>query len=113
MRALLFSLFLLAALAPARLPLAFGLVIGIEAVLEVVREQRIAGQVRAQKESLEEPRRMREVPLGRAGVVHGLDGLVLVAQGRGEIEGKPPGRGEPLLQRGCGVSSWAEPGGRR
>ena len=74
----------------ARMPVALGLVVGIEAVVEVVGERPIAGQMLAQDEGLVEPGRVREVPLGGARVVHGLDGLVLVAQGHGERQRQRP-----------------------
>ena len=71
-----------------RLPRAGGLVVGIEAVGEPLIERSEARQMRLQHESLEEPGGVREVPLGRAGVVHGLDDLILRAQRFGKSQGQ-------------------------
>jgi hypothetical protein len=49
------------------------LVIRIEAVVEGLVENAIAGKMRLQDEILEKPSDVREMPFGGAGVVHGLD----------------------------------------
>ena len=61
------------------------LVIGIEEVGKALVEGTKARHAR-EDERLEEPRRMREVPLRRARVIHGLDRLVLGREQRGEID---------------------------
>src|SRR5512144_1846893 len=61
------------------------LVIGVEAIFEALVEHAIAGQEALQEEGLEEPGGMREVPLGRACIVHRLDDLVLIAQRRRKL----------------------------
>ena len=93
----------------ARLPLAFALVVGVEAVFEVGRELAVVGQVRLQDEALVEPRRMREMPLGGARIVHRLNRLVLVAQRCGEGERQLPAGAQSVvevghMQLGLGVS---------
>jgi len=64
-----------AALRP-RMPRAHGLVVGIEEIFVGRIESPVAGRVCAEQEGLEEPRRVREMPLGRAGIRHRLHGLV-------------------------------------
>src|SRR5687768_688258 len=48
----------------ARLPRPDTLVVGVEAILETLVEDLIAGKERLEQERLEEPRRMREMPFG-------------------------------------------------
>src|SRR3546814_2621927 len=67
-----------------RLPLAERPVIGIEQVVELRIEHRVARQIRFQQEGLEEPGDMGAVPFRRAGIGHRLDLLVLGAQRRSE-----------------------------
>src|SRR5512143_498571 len=61
------------------------LVIGVEAIFEALVEHAIAGQEALQQEGLEEPGGVREVPFGRARIVHRLDDLVLIAQWRRKL----------------------------
>ena len=82
----------------ARLPRPLALVIRIEAIVEVGIEGSIAGQVLGQDEGLEEPGDMRQVPFGRAGIVHGLDGHVLGGERLGELERQAPRLEQALLQ---------------
>src|SRR6056297_2411648 len=56
-----------------------------------------------QKEGLEEPGRMRPVPLGRTHIRHGLDGLVFGGKRRGERLG-PVSDGLVVAQQGAAVS---------
>ena len=64
-----------AALRP-RMPRSNGLVIGVEEIFERRIERPVSRRVRAQQEGLEEPGRVREMPLGRARIRHRLHGLV-------------------------------------
>jgi hypothetical protein len=84
----------------ARLPLALRLIIGIEAEVEPLVEDAIAGRMGLENEALEEPGRVRKVPLGGARVVHRLDALILRTQRRGESSGKLPCLEEPRLEVG-------------
>ena len=72
-----------AALRP-RMPVADGVVIGIEQVGVVLVEDLVSRGMGAEHEGLEKPGNMRAVPLRRAGVGHRLDDLVLVGQRRGQ-----------------------------
>ncbi len=67
-----------------RVPRPDGLVVGIEQIAEARIEYAIVARVRLQEEGLEEPGRVRAMPLGRARVGHRLEGLVLARQRRGE-----------------------------
>ena len=69
----------------ARMLVADGVVVGVEQHRTRV-EGRVAGSVRREHERLEEPRRVREVPLGRARVGHRLHDAVLGRQRRRERE---------------------------
>ena len=80
----------------ARLPRADALIIGVEAIFEALVEHAIAGEEALQQEGLEEPGGMREMPFGRARVVHGLHDLILVAQGRGKL-GRQRARGQQAI----------------
>src|SRR5690606_20536026 len=62
------------------------LVIGVEAIIEAGGEWLVPSRIPAQDEGLVEPGRMRQMPLGRAGVVHRLDDLVLICQRFGEFQ---------------------------
>ena len=64
----------------ARMPCADRLVIGVEQVAELAAERLVAVRVGQQHELLEEPGCVGAVPLGGAGVRHGLDALVLGRQ---------------------------------
>ena len=68
------------------------LIVGVEEIAEHRVERRIALLVRRQQEGLEKPRRMRQVPFGRAGVRHRLGCLVLVRQPRREGDRCTPDR---------------------
>ena len=83
----------------ARLPGPLALVIGVEAVVERGVESPVVRQMLGEDEGLEEPGDVGQVPLGRAGVVHGLDGHVLGRQRRGELQGKAPRLEQALLLR--------------
>jgi hypothetical protein len=63
--------------APPGLTLPLALVVGVEAVVEGIVERLVTGEMLLQDELLEEPGDVREVPLGGARIVHGLDGHVL------------------------------------
>ncbi len=65
-----------------------GFVVAVEQVPVVVVDAAVAGQVRDEEEGLEEPGGVGSVPLGRAGVGHRLDGLVLGSEGPGEALGE-------------------------
>src|SRR3546814_6906177 len=67
-----------------RMTLAGLFVIGIEEVGIGRIERSVAGQVRLQQEGLEEPGRMRAMPLRRTRVRHRLNRLVLGRQWRRE-----------------------------
>ncbi len=90
------------------MPLADGLVVGIEQIAEHRIERLIALEVRLQHEGLEEPGDVRQVPLGGADVRHGLDLLVLGAQRRGQFQALRPNRLEagaprlPIMGRAVG-----------
>jgi hypothetical protein len=57
-----------------------GDVIRIEQIGEPLVEDAVSGKMREQEKLLEEPRRMRAMPLGRAGIGHRLHHLVFCAQ---------------------------------
>ena len=76
----------------ARMPLADGLVVGIEQISEIGIEDLVAGEMRHEQEGLEEPGDVPQVPLRGAGVGHGLDLLVLGAQGRCQPLARRPHR---------------------
>src|SRR4051794_8592273 len=59
-----------------RMRLALAFVIRIEAEIEFRVENPEARQMMLQDESLEEPGDVRQMPLGRARVLHGLDDLI-------------------------------------
>ena len=61
----------------SRVPVADGVVVAVEQVSVRRIVGFVAGQVRLQDERLEEPRRVRSMPFGRARVGHRLDRLVL------------------------------------
>ena len=54
-----------------------GDIIGVEQVGKALVEWTVSGKLRHQQKLLEEPRRMRPMPHGRAGIRHRLDYLVL------------------------------------
>ena len=58
-------------------------IVRVEEIGEPLIEDAIAGKMRPQEKLLEEPGRMRAVPLGRARIGHRLHHLILGAQGRG------------------------------
>ena len=82
--------------APARpgVARALGLVITVEQEGVALVERRVAEHVVAEHEGLEEPRRVREVPLGRRGIGERLDRGVGVGQRRGEVERQLAGSAE-------------------
>ena len=84
-----------AALGP-RMARADGFVIGVEEILVGGIEGAVAARMRAQHEGLEEPGGVRQVPLGRAGVGHRLDRLVLGRQWFSELLGEGADVHEPL-----------------
>lgn len=53
------------------------LVVGVEQKTESRVDGNVVSEIWRQNECLEEPRRMRKVPLGGTGVGHGLDHLVI------------------------------------
>ena len=63
-----------------RMPRADRLVVGVEEIFVGRIEHAVVRARAAQHEGLEEPRRVRQVPLGRTGVGHRLDRLVLGRQ---------------------------------
>ena len=77
------------------------LVIGVEAILEALVEHSVAGQEGLQQERLEEPGGVGEMPLGRAGVIHRLDHLVLVAQRARKLARQRPRRHQAVAERSC------------
>ena len=82
-----------------RIPGAHALVVGVEQVAEVGMEGSVPVETGDEQEGLEEPGGVGPVPLGRAHVGHGLDGLVLGRQGGGERLGERPGGEEPVGDR--------------
>ena len=58
-------------------------IVGIEQIAKVFVEDPIARKVRNKEKLLEEPGRMRTMPLGRARIGHRLDHLVLGTERRG------------------------------
>jgi hypothetical protein len=66
--------------------------------VEQIRPRRFLGE----HERLEEPGRVREVPLGGRGVGERLDGGVSVAERRCEVERQATRRREPFGERGAG-----------
>ncbi len=85
----------------ARVPRADGLVVGVEQV-PVGRVVLGVGRIGPKDELLEEPRRMRPVPLGGARVRHGLRCLVLGRQAGGELVGRLPD-GQEVTGESVGV----------
>ena len=73
---------------------ALGLIITVEQEGVALVERRVAEHVVAEHEGLEEPRRVREVPLGRRGIGERLDSGVGVGQRRGEVERQLAGSAE-------------------
>ena len=65
----------------ARMPRADSFVIGIEQKAEAIVVNAIAGKMRRQQERLEEPGRVRTMPLRRAGIGHRLQHLVFGRDG--------------------------------
>ena len=88
----------------ARMARAEGFVIGIEAKGETLVEAAIGRQMTGEHEGLEEPGHMREMPFGRAGVGHRLDGLILDRERGGEFERSGSRRDEALAQIGAGFA---------
>ena len=78
---------------------ACGLVIGIEEEGEAFIKGAVAIAAR-KDEGFEEPGRMGQMPLGGAGVVHGLNRLVLGGQRFGKLQRQAPCGEEPPLQLG-------------
>ena len=86
--------------ARARVRLADGVVVRVEEGLEPVVERPVTAQSRPQDEGLEEPARVRQVPLHRADVGHGLDDEVFDLEPLAEGFGQPahaPDAGAPVL----------------
>ena len=81
----------------ARMARACGLIIGVEEIGEAFIEGAIAIAA-PQDEGFEEPGRMGQMPLGGAGVVHGLNRLVLGRQRFGELHRQAPRGEEAPLQ---------------
>ena len=84
-------------------------IVRIEKVGELRVEDAIAGKMRDEKELLEEPGRVRPVPLGRARIRHRLHYLVLSAQRSGAALGLRPHSAEGvepeqtrIVRRGVG-----------
>jgi hypothetical protein len=72
----------------ARMARAERLVVRVEEVVETHVERLVALGVRLQQHGLEEPRGVREVPLGRARIGHRLDALVFGGKRGGEREAR-------------------------
>ncbi len=68
----------------SRMTRAQGLVIGIEQEAVAGIEKPVAVKIRLEQEGLEEPGGVRQMPLGRAGVRHRLDDLILGRKWRRE-----------------------------
>ena len=86
------------------MPRADCFVVRVEQVPEVGVERVVARLRAGQDEGLEEPRRVRSVPLGRAHVRHRLDRLVLGGQWRGKGVGQRAYFGVTLGERRAAVS---------
>src|SRR5439155_6459365 len=80
-----------------------GDVIGIEEIRELLVEDPITGKMGDQDELLEEPRRVRAMPFGRAGVRHRLHQLVLGAQGSGAMLGLRAHGAEGIAPKGARI----------
>ena len=77
--------------------LAFGLVIGIEHEGPALVEQRISAEMVAQQEGFPEPRGVRQMPFGGAGIFHRLDRRIGFGQRRGQRLAQRAGRGVATL----------------
>ena len=77
--------------------LAFCLVIGIEYEGPALVEQCISAEMVAQQEGFPEPRRMRQVPFGGAGIFHRLDRRIGFRQRSGKRLAQRAGRGVATL----------------
>jgi hypothetical protein len=75
-----------------------GLVIAVEQEGIALVERLVAGDMVAQHESLEEPRRMGKMPFGRRGIGKRLDRGVGVAQRTREIERQVPRREQARIE---------------
>jgi hypothetical protein len=82
-----------------RMPRADRLVVRIEQVLVGGIERTIGRELGLEQKGFEEPRGMRQVPLGGAGVGHRLDGLVFGRQRFGERFGLATNPSESIEQR--------------
>ncbi len=80
----------------ARMARPDGLVVGVEEIFVGRIVDAIVARVRAQQEGLEEPRRVCEMPLGRAGVGHRLHGLVFRRQRSSELLAERANRQEAV-----------------
>ncbi len=74
-------------------------VIGVEEEGEPVIRRTVAGRMLAQDELLEEPGRVREMPLGRAGVLHRLHDHVLGPESGNEVARAGPRFDEKIQRR--------------
>ena len=83
----------------ARMARSNALVIRIEEVIEARGERLMVGFERAEHERFEEPRRMREVPLRRAGIGHRLQHHVFGRERSNEIDRCPANRFETRCER--------------
>ena len=86
----------------ARDPFAFRLVIGIENERPSFVIQRVIGQMVTQQEGFPEPRYMRDVPLGRRRIFHGLEGSIRFGQWLDQCFAQLAYVGEPLCQIAIG-----------
>src|SRR5438093_1388606 len=75
-------------------------VIGVEEDAKLRMKALVAGQSGLQNEGLEEPARVREVPLDRARVGHGLQRAVLRREWASQPLGRPTHVLEPLREAG-------------
>ena len=66
------------------MPSTDGLVVGVEKEAEVWVEDAVSGDKRGEDKLFEEPCGVGAMPLGRAGVGHGLDALILGRQRGGQ-----------------------------
>ncbi len=83
-----------------------GFVVGIEAIAETVIEYAIGGIVGLQHHLFEEPGRVRQVPLRRTGVLHGLHDLIFLGERLRDPERGLPGAAELFAKAGEGAFGW-------
>ena len=85
------------------LPGTLVLIVGVEAIVERLIEQRIASQIGRQDKGFEKPSCMSEMPFGRTGVFHRLDDHVFGAERSRKFDGKSAGFKKTVAQGAVGA----------